>query len=191
LLAAAGYYVRAFSGTRLLFAQGRPAGPCCLVLDVQLCGEDGLTFQESLAKAGISVPIIFLAAHADVQMSVRAMKSGAADFLTKPFDVAQLLRAVDKALANDARALLRRRHLAELHRRLDALTPREREVFAAVSTGLLNKQVAADLDVAEKTVKVHRGRVMEKMQAVSVAELVRMADLLEIQYAPAEPGSVP
>jgi FixJ family two-component response regulator len=185
LLLAAGFHVRAFSGTKQLFAHGRPAGPCCLVLDVQLCGEDGLTFQDELTRAGIAVPIIFLTAHGDVSMSVRAMKSGAADFLTKPFDVPQLLRAVEQALAKDNSTLLHQRQIAELRRRLDALTPREREVFAAVTAGMLNKQIAIDLNIAEKTVKVHRGRVMEKMKAVALAELVRMADMLEISYVPA------
>ncbi|MBC8108217.1 MAG: response regulator transcription factor [Anaerolineae bacterium] len=188
LLLSAGYHVRAFSRTKQLFGHGRPVGPCCLILDVQLADENGLTFQDDLARAGISVPIIFLSGHADVPMSVRAMKSGAADFMTKPFDAKQMLRAVDRALAEDSRALLVARQVSELKRRLDDLTPREREVFAAVTSGMLNKEIAVDLQVAEKTIKVHRGRVMEKMQAIALAELVRMADTLQIRYERNEPA---
>jgi FixJ family two-component response regulator len=178
LLRAAGYPVRTFPDTRTLFAHGRPDGPCCLILDVRMPGEDGLHFQQALADAGVRIPIVFITGHGDIPTRVRAMRAGAVDFLPKPFDAGQLLAAVAIALQADVRSLDDQQHLADVRDRYQALSPREREVFAAVTSGLLNKQVGAELGVTEKTVKVHRGRVMEKMKAEGLTDLVRMADLL-------------
>ena len=182
LLRSAGYHVRTFENTQQLFAHGRPDGPCCLILDLRIPGEDGLQFQRRLQDRGIQVPIIFISGHADVPSSVSAMKGGAIDFLAKPYDAAQLLDAIDKALAQDVKQLSVNRHLVEIREHYASLTEREREVFAAVAAGLLNKQVADELGIAEKTVKVHRGRVMEKMVAVAAADLVRMADMLHLHW---------
>ena len=182
LLVAAGYGVEALASTRDLFANGRPDSTCCLILDVGLPDIDGLAFQEALARAGVQVPIIFITGRGDIPMSVRAMKAGAVDFLSKPFDRAQLLACVILALSRDAESLVQRRQLADLKHRYETLSPRECEVFAAVASGMLNKQVGFELGVVEKTIKVHRAHVMEKMQAVAIADLVRMADVLGLRW---------
>ena len=182
LLRSAGYRARTFESTQALFAHGRPGSPCCLILDLQIPGESGLHFQQRLNDGGIRVPIIFISGHGDIPLSVQAMKGGALDFLPKPYDEGQLLTAVAKALEEDKRQLSTGQHLLEMQKRYEQLTAREREVFAAVAAGLLNKQVADELGIAEKTVKVHRGRVMEKMHAVALADLVRMADLLGVHW---------
>ena len=182
LLVAAGYQVQALSSTKHLFEEGRPDSPCCLVLDVGLPDVDGLAFQEALGRAGVDVPIIFITGRGDIPMSVRAMKAGAVDFLAKPFDRSQLLACVSLALTRDAESLVRQRQLTGLKQRYATLSPRECEVFAAVASGMLNKQVGFELGVVEKTIKVHRAHVMEKMQAVALADLVRMADLLGIRW---------
>jgi FixJ family two-component response regulator len=161
----------------------RRFGPCCLVLDVRLPGRDGLSFYEELGRAGIRVPAVFVTAAADISMSVRAMKSGALDFLPKPYEPQRLIECVKSALDSDARALAEQRHWARVQNRYQALTPREREVFASVTSGMLNKQVAYHYGISEKTVKVHRARVMEKMGAEGLADLVRMADLLQLHPA--------
>ena len=179
LLRASGKEVRTFSSVADLSHSGRPPEPCCLILDVQLPGEDGMQFKETLDRAGVRIPIVFITGVGDVSMGVRAMKGGAVDFLTKPFEADELLRVVDAALDADARMLEVERRMSELRGRYETLTAREREVFFAVTRGLLNKQVARELGVSEKTVKVHRGRVTEKLAADSVAELVRMADRLQ------------
>jgi FixJ family two-component response regulator len=186
LLRGAGHQVRTLGRVAQLSHSGRPEGACCLILDVQLPGESGLAFKASLDRAGVRVPTIFITGAGDVDMGVGAMKSGAFDFVTKPFEPEKLLDAVNAALDADERQLEVERRMAELRSRFETLTAREREVFFAVTDGLLNKQVAVELGVSEKTVKVHRGRVTEKLGADSVATLVRMADRLrELPVAPA------
>ena len=191
LLQATGYQIQAFSSTSNLFVEGRPDTPCCLILDVRLPEVDGLSYQETLSAMGVRVPIIFISGWGDVPMSVRAMKAGALDFLEKPFDRARLLECVRAAIARDAQELEEERLLADLKRRYATLTPRECEVFAAVSAGRLNKQVGYALGVVEKTIKVHRAHVMEKMGAEALVDLVRMADSLGIEReTPRESGQL-
>ena len=177
LLASAGYTVEAFASAREFLARAPYAGPCCLVLDVRMPGLSGLELQETLAAAGRRMSIVFVTGHVDVPMSVRAMKRGAADLLTKPVDDKVLLAAIQRALAKDVADLGEEARVADVRKRVKLLSPRETEVFALVVTGMLNKQIAAALGISEKTIKVHRARVMEKMRAGSVAELVRLADL--------------
>ena len=162
----------------------RPATTACLILDVQLAGLSGLDLQADLAKGDPPLPIIFISGHGTIPMSVRAMKRGAVEFLTKPFDAEELLAAVRQALGRDRLARQQEEELAGPRARYNTLTPREREVFALVVTGRLNKQIAADLGCSEQTVKVHRGRVMRKLAVGSVAELVRVAQRVAVQ-----PGS--
>jgi FixJ family two-component response regulator len=180
LLESAGYAVEAFASAREFLAREPSTGPCCLVLDVRMPGLTGLELQETLAAAGRRMAIVFVTGHVDVPMSVRAMKGGAVDLLTKPVDAKDLLEAIQRALAKDVRDRDAEARATEVEERLRVLTPRETEVFALVVTGMLNKQIASKLGVVEKTVKVHRARVMEKMRAGSVAELVRLADRLGV-----------
>jgi len=176
LIKSAGHAVEAFASAREFLARERYAGPCCLVLDVRMPGLTGLDLQEALASAGRRMSIVFITGHGDVPMSVKAMKGGALDFLTKPFDGKDFLAAIQRCVARDVRDLGAEARVTEILERVQMLTPRETEVFALVVTGMLNKQIAFELGVSEKTVKVHRARVMEKMRAGSVAELVRLAD---------------
>lgn len=176
LLRAAGYEVCTYASAGE-FALGLDQGlNGCLLLDVRMPGPSGLELQASLARHGLSLPVVFLTGHGDIPMSVRAMKAGAIDFLTKPVQSAQLLAAIDTALARDADNRRTRAYRQECQDRLDRLTPREREVFERVIAGQPNKQIAAELNAAERTIKAHRARVMEKMEAASLADLVRLAE---------------
>ena len=176
LLASADYAVEAFASAQEFLAREPYPGPCCLVLDVRMPGLTGMQLQEMLAATGRRMSIVFVTGHADVPTSVKAMKAGAVDLLTKPVDVEDLIAAIQRAVTRDAHERASETRLADLRRRDETLTAREVEVFARVVTGMLNKQIGAALGIGEKTVKVHRARVMEKMRAGSVAELVRLAD---------------
>jgi FixJ family two-component response regulator len=176
LLESADYAVEAFASAGEFLARGPHPGPCCLVLDVKMPGLTGIQLQEMLAATGRRMSIVFVSGHVDVPTSVKAMKAGAVDLLTKPVDVRDLIAAIRRAMTRDEHERATETRLAEVRRRVAMLTARETEVFARVVTGMLNKQIGAALGIGEKTVKVHRARVMEKMQAGSVAELVRLAD---------------
>ena len=170
--------VHIFSSTEEFMHAKRPEAPGCLVLDVRLPGMSGLAFQQELAKAGVDLPIIFISGHGDIPMTVRAMKAGATEFLTKPFDEQVLLDAIQTAIERDRARRRDAANLASLKARYRELTEREREVMQLVVTGRPNKHIAAELKLSLVTVKVHRGQVMHKMEARSVVELVRMADRL-------------
>jgi FixJ family two-component response regulator len=178
LLRSVGLDARLFSSAQEFMQAKRPDAPGCLVLDVRLPGMSGLAFQEELAKTGVAIPVIFISGHGDVPMTVRAMKAGAAEFLTKPFDDQVLLDAIHAAIERDRARRRDATSLAALEARYDELTQRERQVMKLVVAGRVNKQIAAELELSLVTVKVHRGQVMRKMLAKSVAELVRMADRL-------------
>jgi len=180
LLCSAGFTVRTFGSATEFMQSKRPDVPACLILDVELPGLSGLDLQTELMKSGVEMPIIFLTGHGDIPMSVRAMKAGAVEFLTKPFHQQPLFDGVAEALSRDRELRDHRSETLDLRTRLGTLTPREREVFALVVTGLLNKQVAGELGTTELTIKAHRGRVMRKMAAGSLADLVRMAQKLKI-----------
>jgi FixJ family two-component response regulator len=176
LLESSGYVVEAFASAREFLAREPHPGPSCLVLDVRMPGLTGLELQERLVAGRRRMSIVFVTGHADVPKSVQAMKGGAVDLLTKPVDAKDLIAAVQRCVAKSAQDLSAAARVTEVQRRVKMLTSREMEVFALVVTGMLNKQIAAALGIGEKTVKVHRARVMEKMRAGSVAELVRLAD---------------
>jgi FixJ family two-component response regulator len=184
LLQAAGYEARGYaSAGEFLLGRSDRNAPGCAVLDVRMPGPSGLDLQEALARLEAPLPIVFLTGHGDIPMSVRAMKAGAVDFLTKPVSREALLGAVRTALARDAETRAARARVHALRARYERLTPREREVFTGVVAGKLNKQIAADLGTAERTIKAHRAQVMEKMQVASVAELVHIADQLREEHA--------
>lgn len=187
LLAAAGFAAQTYGSATEFIQAKRPDASACLILDVELPDLSGLDLQAELTKSGNEVPIIFLTGHGDIPKSVRAMKAGAVEFLTKPFRTEELVDAVRQALARDGDLRKQRSETLELRERLGTLTPRERQVLALVVAGRLNKQIAGELGTTELTIKVHRGRVMHKMNAASLADLVRMAEKLKI--SPPRPSS--
>ena len=184
LMSSVGLQVESFDSADALLKRKLPDAPSCLVLDVRLRGLSGLDFQRELAARNCLMPIIFITGHGDIPMTVRAMKAGAVEFLTKPFRDQDLLDAVRIALEKDGERREREKEVSGLKERYDSLTPREQEVISLVVSGMLNKQIADQLGTAENTVKVHRSRAMEKMHAQSVADLVRMVEKLKPSVEP-------
>jgi FixJ family two-component response regulator len=180
LLQSIGVEVKTFRSAQEFLQSKRPDAPGCIVLDVRLPGPSGLEFQRTLQKSNIHLPIIFISGHGDIPMSVRAMKSGAIEFLTKPLREQELLDAIQTGIERDRARRQEAKVVAELQERFDSLTPREREVLALVVTGRRNKQIAAQAKLSEMTVKVHRSQIMRKMRAKSLVDLVRMADALGV-----------
>ncbi|WP_375415334.1 response regulator transcription factor [uncultured Bradyrhizobium sp.] len=173
--------VMVFRSAAEMLSSKLPDMPCCMVLDIRLPGVSGLEFQDQLARNGVPIPIVFMTGHGDIPMSVRAMKAGAVDFLTKPFRDQDMLDAVMRALSVDRERRKVEERLSELRGRFESLTPRQSELFKLVTSGLMNKQIAGILEVSEVTVKIHRGIMMKKMEARSVADLVRMAETLGVK----------
>jgi len=183
LITSVGLKVEAFSSANAFLKRDAYDGPACLVLDIRMPGLSGLDLQTELAKAERSLSIVFITGHGNITMSVQAIKAGAVDFLEKPFEEQDLLDAVHLAIQKDRAAKQKLADLSKIQERVELLTPREREVFAFVVTGMLNKQIAFEMGISEKTIKVHRARVMQKMQAESLADLVRLAEKLGIGSA--------
>jgi FixJ family two-component response regulator len=183
LISSVGLLARLFASPQEFLQSQRPDGPGCLVLDVRLPGMSGLTFQKELEKVGVTLPIIFITGHGDIPMSVRAMKAGAVEFLTKPFNDQDMLDAIHAAIERDKHRRRQALLLTELRERYVTLTERERQIMTLVVIGRANKQIAAELNLSEMTVKVHRGQAMRKMQAESLPDLVRMADRLGVSTA--------
>ena len=183
LIRSVGLHVEVFGSAQEFVKRGRPDAPSCLVLDIRLPGISGLEFQSQLPASNMAIPIIFITGHGDIQMSVRAMKAGAVEFLTKPFRDQDLLDAIQVALQKDREKREKDAEVEELQTRFASLTPRERQVLPLVISGRLNKQVAAEIGTSEGAAKVHRGQVMRKMRADSLPELVRMAEKMGIRVA--------
>jgi len=181
LIRSAGLQVETFASAQEFLARPGADAPSCLVLDLQLPGLSGLDLQKRMAEVGMEIPIVFLTGHGNIPASVQAMKAGAVEFLTKPFDEQYLLKAIQEAIERDRRSRQHHAEIRELQERYESLTAREQEVMRQVVSGLLNKQIAAELNITEYTVKIHRGRAMRKMRAQSLADLVRMADHLAIR----------
>ena len=180
LVRSAGFTVKTFGSAAEFLASPRPDGPACLVLDVRLPGQSGLDLQRELTASGVEIPIVFMTGHGDIPMSVRAIKAGAVEFLTKPYRKKALLDAIHASIERDRASRQERLEATALRGRYEQLTPREREVMALVVAGLLNKQIAGELATAERTIKFHRAHIMQKMEAESLADLVRMAGQLGI-----------
>ena len=176
LIRSLGFTVETFDSAQAFLKHEPHDGPACLVLDIRMPGTSGIELQEQLAEAGVQIPIIFITGHGNIPMSVKAMKAGAVDFIEKPFEDQKLIDAIHTAIARSKQFRKEQAEINELQQRVDSLTPREHEVFMLVVSGMLNKQIAFDLGMSEKTVKVHRARVMQKMKAASLADLVRMAE---------------
>ena len=169
-----------FATASEFLASKRPAGPCCIVVDVRLPGLSGLDFQQELARENITIPVIFITGHGDIPMSVRAMKAGAVEFLTKPLRDQELLDAIQAALRRDRARVQDERQVADLRTRHEELTARERQVMALLVAGRVNKQIAAEIAISEVTVRLHRGQIMRKMRASSLADLIRIADKIKL-----------
>ena len=184
LIRSVGLDAQTFRTAEEFLRVARPEVPACLVLDVRLPGVSGLDLQQKLVEAGLLIPVVFITGHGDIPMTVRAMKAGAVEFLPKPFREQDLLDAIQRAIWQDRSARQQRAEVLALRQRYESLTPREGEVFRLVASGMPNKQVAATLGMSEKTIKVHRGRIMHKMQAESLPDLVRMAGKLESTPSP-------
>jgi RNA polymerase sigma factor (sigma-70 family) len=176
LIRSLGFTVETFDSAQTFLKHEPHDGPACLVLDIRMPGTSGIQLQEQLADAGVQIPIIFITGHGNIPMSVKAMKAGAVDFIEKPFEDQKLIDAIHMAIARSKQLRKQQAELNKLQQRVYSLTPREHEVFRLVVSGMLNKQIAGDLGMSEKTVKVHRARVMQKMKAASLADLVRMAE---------------
>ncbi|MGF6724551.1 FixJ family two-component response regulator [Paraburkholderia sp. GAS41] len=187
LLRSVGLRVEAFESPKDFLAFPKYRGPSCLILDVRLRGESGLTFQQEIAKTGLQIPVLFITGHGDIEMSVRAMKAGARDFFPKPFRDQDMLDAVAEALKHDVERIATEESLAGVRHAYETLTPRERDVLGFVLAGLMNKQIASEMNLSEITVKIHRGQMMKKMESRSVAELVRKAEAIHV--APSFPKS--